>query len=100
MGRTLGNTALHLSKGRITSCLVILLMTPCSMVFGQDPTPGKYSCSIANIVGLQTNSETGSRCSSGASSQRCSAGGDRGGPTSEAIMLDFVNSAQERGAIK
>ena len=61
MGRTLGNTALHLSKCRITSCLVILLMTPCSMVFGQDPTPGKYSCSIANIVGLQTNSETGSR---------------------------------------
>jgi hypothetical protein len=31
------------------------------MVFGQDPTPGKYSCSIANIVGLQTNSQTGNR---------------------------------------
>jgi hypothetical protein len=23
--------------------------------FGQDPTPGKYSCSIANIVGLKTD---------------------------------------------
>jgi hypothetical protein len=29
------------------------------MVFGQDPTPGKYFCYIANIVGLQTNSQTG-----------------------------------------
>jgi len=61
MGRALGNIVLHLSKCRITSCLVILLMTPSSMVFGQDPTPGKYSCSIANIVGLQTDSQTGSR---------------------------------------
>jgi len=60
MGRALGNIALHLSKCRITSCLVILLMTPSSMVFGQDPTPGKYSCSIANIVGLQTDSQSGS----------------------------------------
>jgi hypothetical protein len=31
------------------------------MVFGQDPTPGKYFCYIANIVGLQTNSQTGNR---------------------------------------
>src|SRR5262245_21528230 len=29
--------------------------------WGQDPTPGKYSCYIATIVGLQTNSQTGSR---------------------------------------
>ena len=61
MGRALGNIALHLSKCRITSCLVILLMTPSSIAFGQDPTPGKYSCSIANIVGLPTDSQTGSR---------------------------------------
>jgi hypothetical protein len=26
------------------------------MVFGQEPTPGKYVCDIANIVGLQTSS--------------------------------------------
>src|SRR6185312_7376218 len=43
MGRALGNIVLLLSKSRITSCLVILLMTPSSMAFGQDPTPGKYS---------------------------------------------------------
>jgi len=56
MGRALDDIALHLSKCRIISCLVILLMTPSSIVFGQDPTPGKYSCSIANIVGLKTDS--------------------------------------------
>jgi hypothetical protein len=47
----------HLSKCRIISCLVILLMTPSSIVFSQDPTPGKYSCSIANIFGLQKLAE-------------------------------------------
>jgi hypothetical protein len=31
------------------------------MVFGQDPTPGKYFCYIANIVGLETSSQTGNR---------------------------------------
>src|SRR5260221_13716187 len=57
----MSNIALHLSKCRITSCLVVLLMAPSSMVFGQDPTPGKYSCYIAHIVGLQTTSQTGDR---------------------------------------
>src|SRR5258708_39146381 len=57
----MSNIALHLSKCRITSCLVVLLMAPSSMVFGQDATPGKYSCYIANIVGLQTNLQTGNR---------------------------------------
>jgi hypothetical protein len=31
------------------------------MVFGQNPTPGKYVCDIANIVGLQTSLQTGDR---------------------------------------
>ena len=38
-------------------------MTPTSVVFGEDPSPtvGKYSCSVDNIVGLQTSSQTGTR---------------------------------------
>ena len=56
MGRAMSKIALHLSKCRVTSCLVVLLMGLSSMVFGQEPTPGKYVCDIANIVGLQTSS--------------------------------------------
>jgi hypothetical protein len=54
--RAMSKIALHLSKCRVTSCLVVLLMGLSSMVFGQEPTPGKYVCDIANIVGLQTSS--------------------------------------------
>ena len=43
--------------------LAVLLVMPSSAVFGEDPSPtvGKYSCSIDNTVGLQTNSQTGTR---------------------------------------
>ena len=46
-----------------TISFLVLLVTPNSLVFGEGPSPkvGKYSCSIANIVGLQTNSQTGTR---------------------------------------
>src|SRR5262245_1494636 len=57
----MSNIALHLSKCRITGCLVVLLMGPSSTVFSQDPTLGKYVCYIANIVGLETNSQTDNR---------------------------------------
>src|SRR5262249_35849994 len=51
--------ALQLSRCWTTS-LVVLLVTASSVVFGEDPSPtvGKYSCSVDNIVGLQTNSQT------------------------------------------
>jgi hypothetical protein len=58
----MSSIALQLSRCWTTS-LVVLLVTPTSVVFGEDPSPtvGKYSCSVGNIVGLQTNSQTGTR---------------------------------------
>src|SRR5262249_6417402 len=58
----MSSIALQLSRCCTTS-LVVLLVTPTSVVFGEDPSPtvGKYSCSVDNIVGLQTNSQTGTR---------------------------------------
>src|SRR5262249_3416683 len=58
----MSSIALQLSRCWTTS-LVVLLVTPTSVVFGEDPSPtvGKYSCSVDNIVGLQTNSQTGTR---------------------------------------
>ena len=58
----MSSIALQLSRCWTIS-FVVLLVTPSSVVFGEDPSPkvGKYSCSIANIVGLQTNSQTGTR---------------------------------------
>ena len=58
----MSSIALQLSRCWTTS-LVVLLVTPTSVVFGEDPSPtvGKYSCSLDNIVGLQTNSQTGTR---------------------------------------
>jgi hypothetical protein len=43
--------------------LMVLLVTPNSFVLGEDrpPTAGKYSCSVANIVGLETNPQTRKR---------------------------------------
>lgn len=32
-----------------------------STALGQDPTPGKYGCTVAHAVGLQTDKETGKR---------------------------------------
>ena len=53
----MSSIALQLSRCWTTS-LVVLLVTPTSVVFGEDPSPtvGKYSCSLDNIVGLQTSS--------------------------------------------
>jgi hypothetical protein len=58
----MSSIALQLSRCWTTS-LVVLLVTPTSVVFGEEPSPtvGKYSCSVGNIVGLQTNSQTGMR---------------------------------------
>ena len=58
----MSSIALQLSRCWTTS-LVVLLVTPTSVVFGEDPSPtiGKYSCSVGNIVGLQTNSQAGTR---------------------------------------
>src|SRR6266436_3852121 len=58
----MSSIALQLSRCWTTS-LVVLLVTPTSVVFGEDPSPtvGKYSCSVGNIVGLQTNSQTSKR---------------------------------------
>src|SRR5262249_2947678 len=58
----MSSIALQLSRCWTTS-LVVLLVTPTSVVFGEDPSPtvGKYSCSVDNIVGLQTSSQTGTR---------------------------------------
>ena len=43
--------------------MVTLLVTPISIVFGEDrpPTAGKYSCYVANIVALETNPQTRKR---------------------------------------
>jgi hypothetical protein len=56
------STALQLSR-RWTVRFVILLVTPNSTVLGEDrpPTAGKYSCYVANIVGLETNPQTRKR---------------------------------------
>src|SRR5262245_30889740 len=58
----MSSIALQLSRCWTTS-LVVLLVTPTSVVFGEDPSPtvGKYSCSVEHIVGLQTSSQTGTR---------------------------------------
>src|SRR5262249_42660589 len=58
----MSSIALQLSRCWTTSS-VVLLVTSTSVVFGEDPSPtvGKYSCSVDNIVGLQTNSQTGTR---------------------------------------
>ena len=58
----MSSIALQLSRCRTTS-LVVLLVTSSSVAFGEDPSPtvGKYSCSVDNIVGLQTNSQIGTR---------------------------------------
>jgi hypothetical protein len=54
--------ALQLSRWW-TASLVTLLVTPISIVFGEDrpPTAGKYSCYVANIVALETNPQTRKR---------------------------------------
>ena len=46
-----------------TASLIVLLVTPNSFVLGEDrpPTAGKYPCSVANIVGLETSPQTRSR---------------------------------------
>src|SRR5215475_9619148 len=58
----MSSIALQLSRYWTTS-LVVLLVTPSSVVVGEDPSPtaGKYSCSVDNIVGLQTSSQTGTK---------------------------------------
>src|SRR5262249_11281004 len=58
----MSSIALQLSRCWTTS-LVVLLVTPSSVVFAEDPSPtvGKYFCSVDNIVGLQTSSQTGTR---------------------------------------
>jgi len=58
----MSSITLQLSRCWTTS-LVVLLVTSSSVVFGEDPSPtvGKYSCSVDNIVGLQTNSQIGTR---------------------------------------
>jgi hypothetical protein len=50
-----------------TASLMVLLVTPNSFVLGEDrpPTAGTYSCSVANIVGLETNPQTRKRRFSG-----------------------------------
>ena len=58
----MSSIALQLSRYWTTS-LVVLLVTPSSVVVGEDPSPtvDKYSCSVDNIVGLQTSSQTGTK---------------------------------------